>query len=341
MDTISLFAGCGGLDLGFERAGFDIVWANDNSLNVAQTFRANHPNTELLIKDISKIPSADIPNGAFGLIGGPPCQSWSAAGKGLGIQDKRGRLFYEYIRVLNDKRPFFFVAENVKGMLSKTHKSSFDKIVAMIEEAGYVPSVQLLNAADYGVPQNRYRVFIVGYRQDLGIEFEFPNTTSKITVREAIADLHQVVPMSNDENVAHLGLTIPNHEYFTGSFSYIFMSRNRVLDWDSQSYTLQASGRQTAIHPQAPEMEIVETDVMKFSSGLEHLYRRLSIRECARIQTFPDDYIFHYRHLNAGYKMIGNAVPVNLAKAIGDKIMTDLENLGIDEYSPDNGGVAM
>ena len=110
-----------------------------------------------------------------------------------------------------------------------------------------------------------------------------------------------------------------------GSFSTIFMSRNRVRSWDEQSYTIQAGGRHAPIHPQAPKMKFIEKNKRIFVPGKEHLYRRLSVRECARIQTFPNDFIFHYKKVAAGYKMIGNAVPVNLAKFLANSIMEQIK----------------
>lgn len=325
MNIISLFCGCGGLDRGFQNAGFNTVWANDNDPNIERTYRLNHPHTKLLIKDISRIDSNDIPNQIFGLVGGPPCQSWSAAGKGLGIEDKRGKLFYEYIRVLRDKQPLFFLAENVSGMLTKRHKKSFDEILDLLREAGYEVTVELVNAADYGVPQNRQRVIIVGYRVDLGIRFALPPVQEpRPRVVDYLGDI-SFNPVCSDANIAQPELCpIPNHEYFTGSYSYIFMSRNRVLDWQGQSYTIQASGRQASLHPMAPKMQKVEKDVMRFIAGKEHLYRRLSVRECARIQTFPDSFVFDYNSLDKGYKMIGNAVPVRLAEAMAKQIYFDM-----------------
>jgi len=120
---------------------------------------------------------------------------------------------------------------------------------------------------------------------------------------------------------------VPNHEYWVGTFSYIFMSRNRVLDWDKPSFTLQASGRQTPLHPKAPPMEVVKKDVMTFNKKHENKYRRLTIRECARIQTFPDDFIFYYKYLNDGYKLVGNAVPVKLANLFAKNIKEYLLNI--------------
>lgn len=327
MNIISLFSGCGGLDRGFENSGFNVVWANDNDRNILETYKYNHPDTEITIGDISKINSESIPNNIFGLIGGPPCQSWSAAGNGLGINDQRGKLFFEYIRILEDKKPLFFLAENVKGMLSEKHKDSVELIKSLLAKAGYDITINLVNSADYGVPQKRERVIIVGYRNDLGLKFELPNkNASQTIVKEFIEDI-TIKPISSKDNLSQpKKCTIPNHEYFKGTYSYIFMSRNRVLDWNLPSYTIQASGRQASLHPQAPKMVKVEKDVMEFAKGSKRLYRRLSIRECARIQTFPDDFLFFYKHLNTGYKMIGNAVPVNLAEVLAKKIYSDLSN---------------
>jgi len=121
-------------------------------------------------------------------------------------------------------------------------------------------------------------------------------------------------------------LEIPNHEYFIGNYSTIYMSRNRVRSWDEQSYTIQASGRHAPIHPQAPKMTFVEKNKRVFVKGKEHLYRRLSVRECARIQTFPDNFIFYYENVNDGYKMVGNAVPVNFAEILANDIFRDISD---------------
>ena len=126
---------------------------------------------------------------------------------------------------------------------------------------------------------------------------------------------------------------IPNHEYMIGDFSTIFMSRNRVRSWDEQSFTIQAGGRHAPIHPQAPKMKFIEQNIRTFLPGFEHLYRRLSVRECARIQTFPDDFIFYYTSVPVGYKMIGNAVPVNFAKFLAESIKHQIiENEIINQF---------
>lgn len=172
------------------------------------------------------------------------------------------------------------------------------------------------------------RVFYIGFRKDLDIKnFKFPSPKKpKLVLRDAILDLEKnIIPALNKNRTNGEKCIIPNHEYFLGEFSPIFMSRNRVRTWDQPSFTIQASGRQAPLHPQAPPMVLVEKDLRKFVKGKEHLYRRLSIRECARIQTFPDEFVFYYDQLNNGYKMVGNAVPVNLAKAIAEQIMKYLQ----------------
>jgi len=324
MKLLSFFCGCGGLDLGFERAGYQIIWANDNAHSVKETYEYNFPKTTFCDSNINKLSLNDIPNDVIGIIGGPPCQSWSNAGKGGGFNDPRGQVFLTFINILKEKKPLFFVAENVKGLLAARNKESFNQIKKAFEDAGYDVWVDCLNANDYEVPQNRERVIFVGFRKGLNIQYEFPRPmNNKPVVLNAIHDLQgTAVPMGHKP-------VINAHEYWEGGYSYIYMSRNRVLDWNKPSFTIQASGRQTSIHPSAPKMVKVERDVFMFAPEETHRYRRLTARECARIQTFPDDFVFRYQSLNDAYKMIGNAVPVNLAYYIGLSIRRVIENLNI------------
>ena len=171
-NIVSLFSGAGGLDLGFKKAGFNIVFANEFDKTIWETFEKNHK-TPLDKRDIRNIKSDEVPS-CDGIIGGPPCQSWSEAGRMKGINDARGQLFYEFIRLLKEKKPKFFVAENVSGMLSKRHSEAVDNIISLFEDAGYDMNIKLLNANDYNVPQDRLRVFYVGFRKDLKVKFEFP-----------------------------------------------------------------------------------------------------------------------------------------------------------------------
>lgn len=320
MNIVSLFSGAGGMDLGFKKAGFNIIWANEYDKTIWETYQKNH--TSFLDKrDIRLISSAEIPN-CDGIIGGPPCQSWSEAGTLRGIEDNRGKLFYEFIRILKDKRPKFFVAENVSGMLADIHKEAVYNIISHFREVGYYVYMQLLNASDYKIAQDRKRVFYMGFRKDLNIKYYFPESSNeKLTLQDVIWDLKDTAIKAQVKNKSNNGdCKVPNHEYMDGGFSTIYMSRNRVRSWEEPSFTIQAGGRHAPIHPQAPKMILVEQNKRIFVPGKEELYRRLSVRECARIQTFPDDFIFYYNDISNGYKMVGNAVPIELANIIAKSI---------------------
>lgn len=324
----SLFTGAGGLDLGFEKAGFHVVWANEYDSTIWETFEHNFPKTELDRRSIVDVDPADIPDDVEGIIGGPPCQSWSEAGAGRGIKDKRGQLFFDYIRLLKEKQPKFFLAENVSGILHQKHVEAFSNIIKEFEGAGYGISWKLLNANDYDVPEDRLRVIIVGYHKKLKKKFEFPEPQKyRPVLKDAIYDLRVAKPAKDKNKTNGETLKIPNHEYMNGGFSTIYMSRNRVRAWDEPSFTIQAGGRHAPLHPQAPKMKFIEQNKRIFVPGKEHLYRRLSVRECARIQTFPDNFIFKYRDVADGYKMIGNAVPVNFAYHLAKQIMKDLKDV--------------
>ncbi len=321
MKIISLFSGAGGLDLGFEKVGFKTIWANEYDKEIWETYEKNFPHTHLDRRSIKDIPSSEIPD-AIGLIGGPPCQSWSEAGKLKGIEDHRGQLFFEFIRVLRDKQPLFFLAENVSGMLSSRHKEALENIKKHFTDSGYDLHFKLLDAHDYQVAQNRKRVFFIGFRKDLKIDFTFPEPiTNRPVLKDIIWDLKENVLPAKEKNHTNGDLChVPNHEYLIGGFSSIYMSRNRVRSWDEPSFTIQAGGRHAPLHPQAPKMQLIAQDKRIFVPKKEHLYRRLSIRECARVQSFPDTHIFYYKNLLAGYKMVGNAVPPHLAYHIAKSI---------------------
>lgn len=332
LNLISLFAGAGGMDLGFEKAGFTVAVANEFDPEICPTYRKNHAHTKLIEGDVRKIVDGDLPDDVVGLIGGPPCQSWSEAGSLGGINDPRGQLFFDYIRILKSKKPLFFVAENVSGMLAERNAEAVKNILKLFDEAGYDVQYKLLNSNDYHVPQIRERVFYVGFRKDLEIkDFKYPEPQKepRLTMRDAIWDLKDTAVPANPKNKHRADLAILNHEYFTGNYSTIFMSRNRVKAWDEPAFTVQASGRQCQLHPQAPKMEKHGPNDMRFVAGKEYLYRRLTVRECARIQGFPDDFEFLYTDVNMGYKMIGNAVPVNFAYAVGKQVLECLSRHGV------------
>lgn len=205
-------------------------------------------------------------------------------------------------------------------------------IITLFEEAGYDVTLTMVNAKNYGVAEERKRVFYIGFRKDLNIDFVFPkgsteDDSKKITLRDVIWDLQETAVPAAEKN-RHNPQAINNNEYFTGAFSPIFMSRNRVKNWDEQAFTVQASGRQCQLHPQAPKMVKFGQNDCRFVEGSENLYRRMTIREVARIQGFPDDFKFIYKETNNAYKMIGNAVPVNLAFEIATAIRLFLTGRG-------------
>ncbi len=191
-------------------------------------------------------------------------------------------------------------------------------------------SLTLVNAKDYGVAEERKRVFYIGFRNDLKIDFKFPEGSTKddnkkITLRKILWDLKDTAVPAEDKNY-HNPKAVNNNEYFVGAYSPMFMSRNRVKSWDEQAFTVQASGRQCQIHPQAPKLIKVGLNRCEFESGKEYLYRRMTIREVARIQGFPDDFKFIYNKIDNAYKIIGNAAPVNLAYEIALAIKKVLED---------------
>ncbi len=334
MKLISLFSGAGGLDFGFEKAGFRTIMANEYDKKICPTFKANFPHVDMIEGDVRNISSDMFPENVDGIIGGPPCQSWSAGGALRGIEDARGQLFFEYIRILRDKQPYFFVAENVSGMLAGRHAQAVGNFMKLFAEAGYDVNMKLLNANDYGVAEDRVRLFYVGFRKDLDVhDFKYPEKLKKKPVlKDVIWDLKDnAIPAKEKNRTNGEKCYFPNHEYFVGDFSPIFMSRNRVRSWDEPAFTVQASGRQCQLHPQAPKMIKVNSDRQEFVKGMEALYRRMTVREVARVQSFPDNFKIIYDEVNYGYKMIGNAVPVELAYHVARQIRCTLEEKGVRE----------
>ena len=321
MKEVSLFAGCGGLDFGFEQAGFDVIRANEFDPSIHETYRLNHPHTILNTSDIRTLQGADVPN-CDGIIGGPPCQVWSEGGKQKGLEDPRGRLFLDYIRIVSEKRPKFFVIENVRGILEEQNKKSLDMFLTQLSDCGYKVKYELLNAADYKIPQDRFRVFFVGIRNNIQSEYHFPEATTitPITLRQAIGDITEIPRPYFNNVVEDISTQRFNHDVYAGPYDSKYMSRNRVRSWNEVSFTIQAQAKNTPQHPQAPKMQYVSASERVFAKGYEYLYRRLSVRECARIQTFPDNFKFLYTNLEDGYKMVGNAVPPRLAYNIAKEI---------------------
>lgn len=257
----SFFAGCGGLDLGFEQAGFCVVWANEFESHCRATYIRNHPNTNFVLADICKIDSDSIPD-CDGFIGGPPCQSWSVGGKQKGLDDERGQLFLKYIELINAKKPKFFVIENVKGMLDDKFKHVFEDFVNRLDNAGYDVQWALLDAVNYRIPQNRERVFFVGFRKNMNVKFAFPVPTcvKPITLEQAIGDITEEPnrfsggKMKDYDKRVNENNKYPNHDVLTSKFSSFYYRGNRRRGWQQPSFTINATAEFAPLHPSSPKM---------------------------------------------------------------------------------------
>ena len=331
MNVVSFFAGCGGLDLGFEQAGFNVVWANELEPHCRATYTRNHPNTKFVIEDICKIDPNSIPD-CDGFIGGPPCQSWSIGGKQRGLDDKRGRLFVKYIELIQVKQPNFFVIENVKGMLEDKFKNVFEDFVARLNNTGYDVKWALLDAVNFRIPQNRERVFFVGFKKELNVTFRFPDPTclEPITLEKAIGDISEepnfYAGRKDDNIVEH---QFPNHDVLKSKFGLFYYRGNRRRGWLQPSFTINATADFVPLHPSSPKMMYFGHENWNFQKDKLDKYRRLSVRECARIQTFPDNFIFEYDDIKDAYKMIGNAVPPRLGNEIAKAILSALNRVEV------------
>ncbi len=372
MKVVSLFSGCGGFDLGFIQAGFDIIWANDFDKIACKTYRYNIGN--IVCSDIRNIPSREIPNDCDVLIGGFPCQGFSVNNKKRTVNDQRNFLYREMLRVVADKRPKFVIAENVKGLLSIGEGIVLQKIIKDFSSLGYNVIYKVLNAKNYGIAQSRERIFIVA---SLNKDFQFPSGQNNlITVKDAIGHLadircqdesftvgnrliHNHIARENVSNIFyarkydvnqkeicaflrkhknipikkidhHFGYkhtaahwfrsdqwgTLPNREQwiilkellgFDGRYDeqmttfikqkITFEQMQRVVNWDKPSRTITASNPE--IHP--------------------HLQRRLSVRECAILQSFPSNFIFQ-GSLTSMHRQIGNAVPPKMSFYMANEI---------------------
>lgn len=342
MQVVSFFAGCGGLDLGFEQAGFHVVWANEFDSTVRDTYLKNHPKTEFILEDICLINPEDIPN-CDGFIGGPPCQSWSIAGKKNGLEDKRGQLFLKYIEIIESKKPKFFLIENVKGLLDNVFKHVFTMFLDRLDKAGYDVKWNLLDAVNYNVPQNRERVFIVGFRKELHIDYNFPLPTCKepVTLEQSIGDIKERPVEQTKNKKSSFNSSRLNHDVLTSSFGNYYYRGNRRRGWKQPSFTIHATADNIPLHPSSPKMMFYGHEKWEFQKNRIQEYRRLSVRECARIQTFPDNFIFEGTDIMNQYKMIGNAVPPRLGYVLAKSILSAFSNQQYSETTVvENRGIA-
>lgn len=330
--VLSLFSGCGGMDFGVEAAGGHVVFSNDVLVDACKTLEKYFPGADIRNEDIAGIrafPNAEV------VVGGYPCQSFSMAGNRSPEKDERTNLYKQFLRVIGIVRPKYFVAENVSGLKQLSSGTFLKEQVDAYGKEGYNVSYQVLNARDYGVPQSRKRLFIVGVRKDLNQVFEFPSPThGKETKSSGLLKPYA----SHGEAIKNLPLW-PEGEFYErphdpeGHFSWYYMSRNRKAKWDDPAFTVVANWRHITLHPASPLMTLTWSNLSDgwkqrwdFSGEYEHLEadpnlpkleqaRRLSWRECARIQSFGSKFV-PVGDTASKFTQIGNAVPPKLAKAI-------------------------
>lgn len=324
--VISMFSGAGGLDMGFHNKGFKILWANDFSNDVCDTYdkwanfnsdgsRKSPENCTIIeCGDVSKLDlenvlpdvSADV------VLGGFPCQGFSLAGPRQ-VDDSRNVLYRHFVEMVRIKKPKVIVAENVIGIKTLGNGAVFDKIIEDFSELGYTMSAPTVNAKNYGVPQDRMRVIFIGIKNEIchGGAYIFPSGDPKIvTLKDALKDLPPV-DMS---------------DVCQAAFSSRYMSRNRQRNFDEVSFTIPAMAKQVPLSPDSDGMEFEDVDKFRFIGK----YRRLSYKEAAAIQTFPPEIEF-CGDLDSKYRQIGNAVPVKLAESIAHEVKKILTS---DDLTP-------
>ncbi len=307
MRVISLFSGVGGLDLGMIRAGHKIIWANDNDKHAVDTYKKNIGN-HIVLGDIQNIDSSVIPDGDI-VIGGFPCQGFSIANMNRHEKDNRNFLYQELLRIILEKKPKYFIAENVKGIMSLNQGKVLSMIMQDLHNAGYRANYKILNAADFGVPQKRERVIFFGVRKDLDADIQYPEPTHInpelltsvnfldkkykpwVSVGEALRDIPEPEDSPN----------IPNHVYSKYKIEFKNYLGHRRLNPDLPSPTVTGRGDNKG-----------GVVVLPHPKG----HRRMSVRETAIIQSFPMDFVF-FASKSISYRLIANAVPPLLAEAIG------------------------
>lgn len=327
--VLELFAGAGGLAVGMEKAGLKCVALNEIDKHACETLRKNRPNWNVLEGDIKNFNFSDYHNKVDVVTGGFPCQAFSYAGKRLGFEDARGTLFYEFARVVKEVNPPICIGENVKGLLSHDNGNTLKGMISILDEIGYnVVPVEVLKAINYKVPQKRERLILVGIRKDIDLKYEYPKPYKKIyNLKDALkkGELFDCnVPKSlgakypeSKKSVLDLvppkgywrDLPIDIQKEFMGASFYLGGGKTgmaRRIGWDEPCLTLTCSPAQKQTERCHPD----ET-------------RPFTVREYARIQTFPDDWEFA-GPMAQQYKQIGNAVPVNLGREVGYSIINFL-----------------
>lgn len=309
--AVSLFTGCGGSDAGLISAGFDILMANDIIPYAKDTYLANHPETDYRLGDVTKIehfPNADL------LVGCYPCQGFSQGGARKADRNIN-YLYREFVRALNQINPRAFIVENVSGMRSSTYEHLLKDQIDLFTSAGaagYNVTWHLLSANEYGVPQERKRIIIVGIRADFDTWYEFPNPTHGPDTEQPYKTIGEALHGLPDW---------PTGEFCEDPFHWYYLSRNRRRDWNEISKTIVSHMRHMPLHPISPPLRRIHTDSWLFETDAPA--RRFSYREAARLQGFADNFVFPdtaNSSLAMRYKVVGNAVPPPLFQAIASNL---------------------
>ena len=331
--TIELFAGAGGLALGLEKAGFSSLGLVELDKDASNTLKVNRPNWNVINDDIANISKLDLENlfnikkGELDLLsGGSPCQSFSYAGKRLGLEDARGTLFYHYAVFLDKLQPKMFLFENVKGLKTHDKGRTYATILDIFEKEGYVIQKDVLNAWDFGVPQKRERLITIGIRKDLAkkIHFEFPTPKEyKPVLRDILLDCPVSEGASYSTYKKKIFEMVPPGGYWRD------IPEDIAKEYMKSCWYMEGgrTGILRRLSLDEPSLTVLTSPGQKQTDRCHPLEARpFTIREIARCQSFPDDWVF-CGSIGQQYKQVGNAVPVNLAYEVGLKIKEGLEEI--------------
>lgn len=282
-----LFCGAGVGAVGWKRAGYNIIYATDFNEYAVKTYNLNIGN-HATVRDISTVQASELPD-ADVITGGFPCTPFSLAGTGKGSEDERlGNLGYHFFRLIKEKQPKAFIAENVEGITLEKHQSFFFSLIRWFGEAGYNVAWKVFDCWQYGVPQVRRRVFIVGIRKDLERHYIWPEPVpvhERTTMRDAIYDIRKV-----DEETQK---RVHNHDFLTAGFSPRSLDQNRQRTWDEPAYTIVSNARHLGLHPDPSHYDFrSKTKDEVHEDEKNGVIRRFTVRECLRLQSVPDEYYF-------------------------------------------------
>ncbi|PIC95787.1 DNA (cytosine-5-)-methyltransferase [Sporosarcina sp. P26b] len=333
MKVVSLFAGCGGSDVGikggfefigkkYKKLPFEIVYANDIDRKALNSYEQNFGGNNIVCEDIRNISTEDIPNHNL-LVGGFPCQSFSTVNPTKDPFDERANLYKEMIRVLKDKQPDFFIAENVRGFMTLKKGVIFQRVCDEFNKCGYNLTVKLINSADYGIPQKRYRVFIVGVRKDYGKNYIFPEPTH---TESSTSDDVKWVPLNKV-----IKSLVPDDPKYYFSERAVQGMKNAKKNM-KRGLWQDLNGPCLTITSHLAKVSLNSRDPVLLVDPEKELYRRFTPREAARIQSFPDNFEFVGSEADA-YRQIGNAIPPVVMWYLADALLKQFENVTITNSS--------